>query len=86
MCPTKESVIWPIIMFLNEPVTAMKPATNRTPMTMRDRVSRVLLLYLKRFLPAILMRLPMAVSSPVSIGLQDAVFHRVNGLRLADDA
>jgi hypothetical protein len=37
-----ESVIWPIIMALKDPVTEVKTRTKTTPMVISDAVSRVL--------------------------------------------
>jgi hypothetical protein len=39
--PSTESVIWPTIIDLNEPVTAMNSSTATIPMTISTRVSSV---------------------------------------------
>src|SRR3972149_12097735 len=57
MWPSIESVIWPIIMFLNDPDTEINTRTKTTPTVISEAVSIVLLLYLRRFLTAILKRL-----------------------------
>jgi hypothetical protein len=39
MCPRTESVTWPIIICLSEPVTVMNSKTAIMPMTMSNSVS-----------------------------------------------
>src|SRR3990170_8987272 len=80
-----ESVICPIIMFLKEPVTEINTRTKTTPTVINEAVSRVLLLYLKRFRIAILKRLPIILSSFYLFALQLPVLKHVNNLCLADD-
>src|SRR4030043_1332151 len=78
-----ESVICPIIIFLNEPEMEMYPRTKITPMAINDTVNNVLLLYRKRFRIAIFKRLPILLSPFHLLIYQFSIGQRINDLRFA---
>src|SRR3972149_657159 len=72
-------------MFLKEPLMEIKRRTKTTPIVTREAVSSVLLLYLRRFLKAILNRLPIFLSSFDLFPSQFSILQSVNDLRFAHD-
>src|SRR4030042_2888202 len=72
-------------MFLKEPLIEIKRRTKTTPIVTREAVSSVLLLYLRRFLKAILNRLPIFLSSFGLLSNQFSILQTVYNLRFAHD-
>src|SRR4030042_2051333 len=72
-------------MFLKEPLIEMKRRTKTTPIVTREAVSSGLLLYLRRFLKAILNRLPIFLSSFGLFSNQFSILQTVYNLRFAHD-
>ena len=80
-----ESVIWPIIIYLNDPDAATNTSTNMTPMAMSDDVKRVLLLYLDKFRTAILKSLSMSASLSFSQISEYPILERIDRFHFTDD-
>src|SRR3990172_8236703 len=74
-----------MIMFLKEPDTETNSKTKTTPMVTREEVSKVLLLYRKRFLMAILKRLRIFFPSFDLLSCNPSIFESVKDLCLAHD-
>src|SRR4030042_2129817 len=72
-------------MFLKEPLIEIKRRTKTTPIVTREAVSSVLLLYLRRFLKAILNRLPIFLSSLDLFSNEFSILQTAYNLRFAHD-
>src|SRR4030042_5451425 len=72
-------------MLLKEPVTETKRRTKTIPSVTRKAVSNVLRLYLRRFLMAILNKLPIFFSSFHLFSNQFSILQTVDNLRFTHD-
>lgn len=80
-----ESVIWPTIIYLNDPEAATNTNTNMTPIAMRDDVKKVLLLYLDKFRIAILKSLCMLAYILLGLVNKYPIVECINCLHFTDD-